>query len=336
MPRAGLRPSIVVAEAAGLADEVGFDHLTLAALAARLNVAVPSLYKHVDGLDALRRGVAILALLELADAMAAALAPTADQDGSAQLRALADAYRAYARAHPGRYAASLRAAPPDDPEHVAAAEAVLGKVLMVLARRGLAGDEAIDGTRALRSALHGFVALEAAGGFGLPRDVGRSFARLVERLDQSLGAPAGDGSGPGVSMEGAVSELRLAVTVEDFPGALRFYRDSLGLPVIEAWEDGAARGAVLAAGRATLELLSPEQAALIDRIEVGARVAGPIRVALAVADSAAAAEALVSAGAERLGGPVVTPWFHRNVRVATPDGLQLTLFTELESGDTDR
>jgi len=84
------------------------------------------------------------------------------------------------------------------------------------------------------------------------------------------------------------------------------------------------------AGRATLELLSPEQAELIDRVEVGARVAGPVRLALAVADSAAMAETLVSAGAERLGEPVVTPWSHRNVRVATPDGLQLTLFTELD------
>jgi len=78
------------------------------------------------------------------------------------------------------------------------------------------------------------------------------------------------------------------------------------------------------------EHLSPEQAELIDRVEVGARVAGPVRLALAVADSAAMAETLVSAGAERLGEPVVTPWSHRNVRVATPDGLQLTLFTELD------
>jgi hypothetical protein len=33
----------------------------------------------------------------------------------------------------------------------------------------------------------------------------------------------------------------------------------------------------------------------------------------------------------RLGEPVVTPWSHRNVRVAALDGLQLTLFTKLGS-----
>jgi catechol 2,3-dioxygenase-like lactoylglutathione lyase family enzyme len=219
---------------------------------------------------------------------------------------------------------------------VAASEAVLGTVLAVLAERGLTGEDAIDATRALRAALHGFVALEAAGGFGMPQDVGRSFARLVAGLDRGFGVLASRAADLGTDTRGAVGELRLALTVADFPAALRFYRDSLGLHVVEAWEEGSARGAVLGAGRATLELLSPEQAALIDRIEVGMRVAGPIRVALSVADSAALADALVTAGAERLGGPVVTPWSHRNVRLTTPDGLQVTLFTEFDAPAADR
>ena len=184
MPRAGLTPSIVVARGADLADEIGFDKLTLAALASRLGVAVPSLYKHVGGLDALRRGIAILALGELAEAMAGALDhATAVRGGGAHVRALAGAYRAYATAHPGRYAATLRAAPPGDAEHSAAGDAILRIVFAVLAERGLAGDDAVDATRALRAALHGFVALEAAGGFGLPQDVERSFARLVDAMN---------------------------------------------------------------------------------------------------------------------------------------------------------
>ena len=332
MPRAGLTSSIVVARGADLADEIGTDQLTLAALASRLGVAVPSLYKHVGGLDALRRGIAILALGELSEAMAGALAGAADPPGgSGQVRALAEAYRAYATAHPGRYAATLRAAPPGDTEYGAAGDAILRIMFAVLAERGLAGDDAVDATRALRAALHGFVALEAAGGFGLPQDVGRSFARLVDGLDRGFASLGGADEALAVGPTGLVSELRLALTVDDYPGALRFYRDSLGLPVLESWEDGAARGSVLGAGLATLELLSPEQAELIDRIEVGSRVSGPVRVALAVRDSAGVAEALVAAGAERLGGPVVTPWSHRNVRIVAPDGLQLTLFTELGS-----
>ena len=124
-------------------------------------------------------------------------------------------------------------------------------------------------------------------------------------------------------------ELRLAVTVEDYEQALGFYRDALGLPVIQAWDQPTGSGAILDAGRATLELLSVAQAELVDRVEVGERVAGPIRLALEVEDSERTAKELAAAGAEVLAGPVVTPWEHRNVRLRAPDGMQLTLFTVL-------
>jgi lactoylglutathione lyase len=130
--------------------------------------------------------------------------------------------------------------------------------------------------------------------------------------------------------ESPVRELRLALTVERYAEALAFYRHRLGLPVIESFEGPGGGGAVLDAGRATLELLSAGQAELVDQVEVGSRVAGPVRVALEVADSAALARRLVAGGAEALAEPVVTPWSHRNVRLRAPDGTQLTLFTVLE------
>jgi lactoylglutathione lyase len=132
--------------------------------------------------------------------------------------------------------------------------------------------------------------------------------------------------------ESPVRELRLALTVERYGEAVAFYRDVLGLPVIEAWDGPDGSGAVLDAGRATLELLSVAQAELVDRVEVGSRVAGPVRVALEVADSVETAGRLVAGGAEALADPVVTPWRHRNVRVRAPDGMQLTLFTVLGDG----
>jgi catechol 2,3-dioxygenase-like lactoylglutathione lyase family enzyme len=128
----------------------------------------------------------------------------------------------------------------------------------------------------------------------------------------------------------AVKELRLALTVADYDAALAFYRDTLGLPLLEAWSDDG-RVVLLDAGRATLELLDATHAAAVDSVEVGRRVAGPVRVALEVDDSEAVAESLVAAGATRLGGPIETPWRHRNVRLEAPDGLQLTLFTVLDA-----
>ena len=125
-----------------------------------------------------------------------------------------------------------------------------------------------------------------------------------------------------------VKELRVALTVEDFDGALRFYRDALGLEQVADWSSEAGRVVVLAAGRATLELLDEAQASTVDAIEAdGRRVSGTVRLAIEVSDSTETADRLVAAGAEPVAPPVETPWGDRNARVRTPDGMQLTLFT---------
>jgi lactoylglutathione lyase len=124
-----------------------------------------------------------------------------------------------------------------------------------------------------------------------------------------------------------VRELRVSLTVVEFDEALRFYRDALGLAVEDSWDRPDGSGAILPAGRATLELLSTAMAETIDRIEAGKRVSGAVRLALEVEDSAAVGQRLAEAGAEPVGGPVETPWGDTNVRVQAPDGMQLTLFT---------
>jgi lactoylglutathione lyase len=129
-----------------------------------------------------------------------------------------------------------------------------------------------------------------------------------------------------------VQELRLALTVDDFDAALRFYRDALGMPALEIWTESG-RGVALDAGRAILELLDQPHAAMVDTVEVGHRSAPPVRLALQVPDSVSTATRLEDAGAERLGGPTVTPWRHRNVRLRGPDGMQLTLFTVLSDDE---
>lgn len=122
-------------------------------------------------------------------------------------------------------------------------------------------------------------------------------------------------------------ELRLVLTVDDFDRATAFFRDALGLPQLAAWQNDGGHAVLLDGGRATLEIFDQAQARAIDDIEVGRRVAGQIRVAFQASDSEATARDLVEAGATILGGPVVTPWRDRNVRLSGPDGIQLTLFT---------
>lgn len=131
-----------------------------------------------------------------------------------------------------------------------------------------------------------------------------------------------------VAMTG-VRELRLVVTADDYEEALRFYRDVLGLEQRAAFTSDGGRVTILEAGRATLEITDPPHAEYIDQVEVGRRVAGHVRVAFEVDDSAVATRALEAAGAEVIAEPTRTPWNSLNARLAAPAGLQLTLFQEL-------
>ena len=137
---------------------------------------------------------------------------------------------------------------------------------------------------------------------------------------------------PSTAPRRVVHELRIALTVEDYERAVAFYRDALGLPERESWDRDEGRGTILEAGTATLEIFDPRMADSLDAIEVGRRVAGPVRFALEVDDSAALAVHLVAAGAVRESEPVETAWGDRNVRVRAPDGMQLTLFTPTGGG----
>jgi catechol 2,3-dioxygenase-like lactoylglutathione lyase family enzyme len=124
------------------------------------------------------------------------------------------------------------------------------------------------------------------------------------------------------------TELRLALTVPDLDAALAFWRDALGLPEAAVFEQAGGRVVLLSAGRATIELLDEHQAAYVDDLEVGSRVAPPIRVALQVGDSEEMSARLTAAGATALAAPVRPPWGGTNVRLSSPEGVQLTLFSE--------
>jgi methylmalonyl-CoA/ethylmalonyl-CoA epimerase len=123
-------------------------------------------------------------------------------------------------------------------------------------------------------------------------------------------------------------ELRVALTVPDFDRAVAFYRDTLGLEQLADWSGEDGRVILLDAGRATLELFDERQAESVDRIEAGRRVSGPVRLAISVDDVETTADRLVDAGAEAMAPPVDPPWGGRNARLRTPDGMQLTLFSE--------
>jgi len=128
----------------------------------------------------------------------------------------------------------------------------------------------------------------------------------------------------------SVRQLRVVVTADDYDAAVTFYRDVLGLREEAAFAEEGGRVTILDAGRATLEIADPVHAAYIDRVEVGRRVAGHIRLAFEVPDAAEATQRLAATGARVMADPVRTPWNSLNSRLEGPAGLQLTIFEEME------
>jgi AcrR family transcriptional regulator len=183
MPRAGLNRDAVIDAASSIADKEGLDAVTPARLGAVLGVKPPSLYKHVDGIDDVRRG---LALRGLREAEARLQRATVGKSRDDALLALARAYRQFAKDRPGLYAASLRAAKPGEKEIAAAGEAVLGIVLAVLAGYKVSGNDALHAVRGFRAIIHGFVSLDAAGGFRLALDLDESLSRLILAFARDL------------------------------------------------------------------------------------------------------------------------------------------------------
>ncbi len=148
-----------------------------------LGVRPPSLYKHVDGLEAVHRG---LALKGLREATARVQQATVGKARDAALFAFAHAYWQFARERPGLYAASVRAARHGENDLASAGEALIGVVLAVLAGYGVKGDDALHATRGLRAIIHGFVSLDAMGAFRLKLDLGESFDRLLAGFARDL------------------------------------------------------------------------------------------------------------------------------------------------------
>ncbi|GAA4706968.1 TetR/AcrR family transcriptional regulator [Nocardioides conyzicola] len=183
MPRAGLTSERVVAAGADLADEIGFDATTVSAVARRLGVQVASLYSHVDGASGLQEGIAGLALDELADRAADAVAGRSGRDA---LVAFASAYRDYAREHPGRYAATRLRLTADSPA-VAAGRRHAALTRAVLRGYPLGEADTTHAVRLLGSVIHGFTDLELSGSFDHSRPApSRSWIRVLEVLDATL------------------------------------------------------------------------------------------------------------------------------------------------------
>ncbi len=169
--------------AVALADEHGFEAVTLASVAEQLGIRIPSLYNHVAGLQGLRYVMRVWGLQQLTRQVRNA---AVGRSGDDAIVAIADAYRAFALAHPGVYPATLKAPTEDETALAEAAQELLDVIVMILSVYNFSPDDTVHLVRGLRSLLHGFVDLEIAGGFQMALDRDESFHQLIQRFVRSL------------------------------------------------------------------------------------------------------------------------------------------------------
>ena len=184
MPRAGLNTSQVVTSGAELADEAGIGAVSFAALAERLGVKPPALYKHVDSIGNLQHRIATLAMTEFGDALRDALQ---GKSGVKAIQALFAAVQSYIDEHPGRYSATIGAQfqGPDDPL-LAAATRVIDSLRAVLSSYGIPPEERDHAIRMLRCTMHGYAVLKASNAFQWSNDPDESVAWMIRFIDAGL------------------------------------------------------------------------------------------------------------------------------------------------------
>lgn len=191
MARVGLTTERLIQAGAELADEIGFEKMTGAELARRFDVKLASLYSHVNNFDDLKLKIALLALQEMAQLAADALAGRAGKDA---LIALADVYRDYAHKHPGRFAAARF--PMSSADAAASAGPRLARMTQAVLRGYALSDvDQVHATRLLGSFFMGFVTLELARSFSHSApETQTSWTRSLDALDAMLKTWAGQGT----------------------------------------------------------------------------------------------------------------------------------------------
>jgi AcrR family transcriptional regulator len=161
--KARLDPFMIIHTAADLADEVGLDQISLAAIAARLGVKTPSLYNHIESLAELKKYLAVFGLNEIKTRIARAAIGKSKDDA---VMAVIDGYREFAEKRPGLYEATIRSSDPDFPARRAALDSLMEILMKVIEPYGLSFEDSCHQIRILRCMVHGFIALNAAGSFG--------------------------------------------------------------------------------------------------------------------------------------------------------------------------
>jgi AcrR family transcriptional regulator len=189
-----------------LEEQATLDAVSLAAVAERLGVRTQSLYSHVDGLDGLRRELAVYAIGALGDALSTAAMGRA---GPEAVEAIIRAYLDFAAGHPGLFAATMR--PPGDDDALAQAVATVTTPLNLVFRSyGLSPDALVHWYRLVWATVCGFAMLRREGLFTRPGDPDETVGHMVRVFAGQLELDAASAAGAAGGRNGRNGRTRRA------------------------------------------------------------------------------------------------------------------------------
>ncbi|MCS0499588.1 TetR/AcrR family transcriptional regulator [Protaetiibacter mangrovi] len=172
----------IVAAGCELVETLGAEGLTMQAVASRVGVRAPSLYKRVRDRNELLSLVVAATLAELTARVEATLV---DPDPRERIRAQAEELRRFAHTRPVGYALVFGAHGSARPEGAALARSVTP---LLDAVRELTGDaHALDGARLVTAWANGFIAMELGGSLRMGGDVDEAWRWGLDRLVGALG-----------------------------------------------------------------------------------------------------------------------------------------------------
>ena len=171
MARMGLDRSAVISRAAQLVNDVGLENITLKSLADDLNIQPPSLYRHIRGLDDLKRELMIYGWRQMEDQILEAVAGISGYDA---IEVICRTFVKYATANPGVFNAMLWYNKFENDEANNATKKLFSVVFKVFSSLNISQENSEHLMRTFRSFLEGFALLVNHNAFGNPISINDS------------------------------------------------------------------------------------------------------------------------------------------------------------------
>ena len=179
MARVGLDKNLIVERAAGLANEIGLDQITLKLIADEFGVQTPSLYNHIKSLEDLRKSLMLYGLKQLEESLLLAVVGVSGYDA---LRAMCYAFYEYATSNPGVFNAMLWYNKFQDEETLNATKQLFVVLFKIMGTLNISDENINHLIRTFRGFLEGYALLVNNGAFGNPISIRESFELSVEVL----------------------------------------------------------------------------------------------------------------------------------------------------------